>query len=310
MEAVLSSFSSLVPMFLLIGAGFFAGRWLGLRGEAIAPLLIYLITPAVVFGALLKAPLSLSTILIPSLVYGMSALICGVTFFGTRRFFGSPRINLISFAAGNANSGYFALPVGIALFGEGAMPLIVLASFGFILYENTLGVFVMALGKHAPRAALLRILKLPALYAFAAGLLGQTLGITLSPKSAEFLLMLRHTYSVLGMMLIGLGLSTIRQFRADIPLLLTMLASKHCLWPLIALPLLWAEHHFLGTLTTPERSVLVFMSSLPLAANTVAWATLLSIEPEKASSAVLLSTVLAPLSLAMLPWLLSLLAIG
>jgi predicted permease len=296
---------TLAPMFALIGGGFIAGRWIGVRGEAIAPLLIYLITPCVVFGALLRAPLSLSTLVLPGIICALCFAVCLLTLRLTRTWVPAPGRNLIAFAAGNANSGYFAIPVGIALFGENSMPLIVLSGFGFLLFENTLGVFVLALGKFSAREAGLRVLKLPVLYAFALGLSANALGLELSPRAADFHLMLRHTYSVLGMMLLGLGLAAMKDFRLDSLFIGTTLVAKHLLWPCAALLLLWAEHTLLGALTPEERKITLFMSVLPLAANTVAWATLLNAEPEKASCAVLLSTLCAPFSLMFLPTLLT-----
>jgi predicted permease len=307
MEQLTSTLLILAPMFALVVGGYVAGRWIGVRGEAIAPLLIYLITPCVVFGALLRAPLSISTILLPAMVCALSFGVCLFTFTSMRRWIPSPRINLIAFAAGNANSGYFAIPIGIALFGELAMPLIVLAGFGFLIFENTLGVFMLALGKSSAREAIRRVVKLPVLYAFALGLSAQALGLELSPRSEDFLLMLRHTYSVLGMMLLGLGLSAMKDLRLDGVFLAGTLLAKHALWPVVALLTLWGEHVLLGALSPDERKIFVFMSVLPLAANTVAWATLLKAEPEKASCAVLLSTLCAPFSLMLLPFLLSLL---
>ena len=296
---------TLAPMFALIAGGFIAGRWIGVRGEAIAPLLIYLVTPCVVFGALLRAPLSLSTLLLPGIICVLSFAVSLLTLMLARPWVPSPGSNVIAFAAGNANSGYFAIPVGIALFGEGAMPLIVLSGFGFLLFENTLGIFVLALGKFSAREAGLRVLKLPVLYAFALGLSAHALGLELSPRAADFHLMLRHTYSVLGMMLLGLGLAAMKDLRLDLLFISATLFAKHLLWPCAALLLLWAEHSFLGALTPEERKITLYMSVLPLAANTVAWATLLKAEPEKASCAVLLSTLFAPLSLMLLPVLLA-----
>jgi len=305
MDELLSTLATLSPMFALSGGGFIAGRWIGVKGEHIAPLLIYLITPLVIGGALLRAPLSASTILLPLMMFVLCCSICLAAYSVFRRDIPSPTINVLAFASGNANSGYFALPVGIALFGEEAMPLIVLAGFGFLMFENTLGVFMMALGNFSARDALRRVLRLPTVYAFALGLLANALGVSLSPKSTEFLLMLRHTYSVLGMMLLGLGLAAMKNFRPDFRFLGSTLVVKHLAWPIAASCILWFEHATLGALSLDERRIFLFMSVLPLATNTVAWATLLKAEPEKASCAVLLSTLVAPFSLLLLPLLFS-----
>ena len=46
--------------------------------------------------------------------------------------------NLLALAAGTANTGYFGVPVAIELFGEGIIGILVVAIFGFTVFENSL----------------------------------------------------------------------------------------------------------------------------------------------------------------------------
>ena len=114
--------------------------------------------------------------------------------------------------------------------------------------------------------------------------------------------MVRHTYSVLGMMLLGLGLSALKSVQFDRIFLTVVIVAKHLIWPMAACLVLTIEAHLLGVLSFNERQIFLYMSVLPLAANTVAWATLLNVEPAKASLAVLVSTLLAPIGIVMLTW--------
>lgn len=307
MDSLIPIATTLAPMFTLIVAGYVAGRWVGIRGENIAPLLIYLITPVVIFTALVRAPLGLSTLLLPLMTTLLCYGICLLCFYLCKTVIPSPSRNVAAFAAGNANSGYFAIPVGIAMLGEQALPLIVLIGFGFLIFENTLGVYLMACGKYSSGESFRRVLRLPTLYAFLLGIGAASLDLTLPRVVSEFVLMIRHTYSVLGMMLLGLGLAAMERARMDLRFLGMTIVMKHIVWPLLAIGVLTLEHLFVGGLGTEEREAFLFMSMLPLAANTVAWATLLQAEPEKASTAVLASTVVGSLGLLSFPLLRSLL---
>jgi len=43
----------------------------------------------------------------------------------------------------------------------------IISGFGFTLYESTIGFFVAARGRHTIRESIIRLLKLPTVYAFA-----------------------------------------------------------------------------------------------------------------------------------------------
>ncbi len=58
------------------------------------------------------------------------------------KFLENPLSNILAFATGSGNTGYFGIPVGIALFGEKVLPVFIIAGFGFILFENSLGFFL------------------------------------------------------------------------------------------------------------------------------------------------------------------------
>ena len=167
----------LLPLYLLVGVGFVCGRKLKLETAPFGRLLIYFFTPTVVFTAVMNAKLTSSLMALPILFYLLCTAICLLTYFLSAAFVSSPTRNLLAFAAGNANSGYFAIPVGASLFGEQAVGVIVLCSFGFILYENTVGYFITARGKFDSRDSLRRVLRLPAIYAFAAALLLNLMGV-------------------------------------------------------------------------------------------------------------------------------------
>ena len=76
-----------------------------------------------------------------------------------------------AYSASSGNTGYFGLPVALMLFGDAVFAPYVMAMFGMTLFENTVGFFVVAKGADTFKDSALKVLKVPTLYAFIAGLL-------------------------------------------------------------------------------------------------------------------------------------------
>ncbi len=155
-----------LPLLGLVGLGFVAGRHFGVERGSVARLAIFVVAPCVFFYGTATAPIdregTASFLLLPLLTWGLASLVCAIVYaLGSR--VPRPRRNLMAFAVGNTNSGYFGIPAAVAIFGESAFSTAVLLSIGFTLFENTVGFYVTARGRSTPREALARLLRLPAL---------------------------------------------------------------------------------------------------------------------------------------------------
>ena len=124
--------------------------------------------------------------------------------------------NILAFTAGAANVGYFGLPVAMMIFSDKVFSLVVLSVMGFILYESTLGFFISANGSHSVRASLIKTAKLPAIYAFVLGLSLNLAGVGLGGTIVTTVAFFKGAYSLLGMMLIGMGLASVCKASLDI----------------------------------------------------------------------------------------------
>jgi len=97
------------------------------------------------------------------------------------------------------------------------------------------------------------------------------------------------------MMMIGLTISEIKRYEFDMRLIIVSLVVKFILWPL----LMWIVL-FINSLYGDDpliKQIMLLLSIVPIAANTVVFATELKVEPEKASLMVLVSTAFALLYL-------------
>jgi predicted permease len=95
------------------------------------------------------------------------------------------------------------------------------------------------------------------------------------------------------MMLVGLGVAELRTLRFDWRFISTAFVAKFIVWPVFVGAFLFADQNVFGLYDSRTHQMMALISCTPLAANTVAFATLLKAEPEKAGVAVLLSTLFA-----------------
>lgn len=289
----LTLIAKIIPLYFLIALGFVAGKYLQASKETVARLLIYIIAPAVIFNSVFTTPIAANVLSLPVLFFVLCCLICLVTFIISKHIWSDATKNILAFTAGTGNTGYFGLPVAIALFGADIAGLVVISTLGFVLYENSLGFFITARGHHSIKESVTRVLKLPTIYAFVIALILNILGIKLGQAYTDFALLFRGAYTVLGMMLIGLGLANISKFKFDFKFVTASFVAKFVVWPIIIFAIIALDKTFFGFFTDQIHKVMILMSIVPLAANTVAYATELNAHPEKASFAVLLSTLFA-----------------
>jgi malate permease and related proteins len=197
--------------------------------------------------------------------------------------------------------------VGLGLFGAEHLPFFVLTNFGFICYEYTVAYFVTARGHHSARDSWRKVSRLPSVYAFASAIFLNKSGFTLPEVFEELSVHFRGCYSVLGMMLIGFGVASIKKVKWDVKYLSLALFAKFLVWPLVMGCLISLDKHWIHFLEPSLYPMLFYLGFIPMAANTVAVATELNTEPEKAALAVLISTLIAlltvPLSLISFDWL-------
>ncbi|MCL5091040.1 MAG: AEC family transporter, partial [Patescibacteria group bacterium] len=118
-------------------------------------------------------------------------------------------------------------------------------------------------------------------------------GVKFGQGYADFASLFRGAYTILGMMLIGLGLASISSYKFDFKFLTVAFLAKFIVWPIMILVIISLDKAFFGFFTEQIHKVMLLMSVVPLAANTVAYATELDAHPDKASFAVLVSTIVA-----------------
>lgn len=295
MDIFLDLLTKLLPIYLIIGLGFLLTRKFSIDKDSIVKLLIYLIAPVVIFNGVYELDLSLKIILLPGIFYLVSSTIAILTFVLTKNNKLSKMRGILAFTAGSGNTGYFGLPVAVAVFGESAVGLAVLCTFGFVMYENTTGFFLAAKANNTAKQAIKKILSLPMLYAFTAAVILNFADIDLGGIYRDFVPNFRGAFIILGSFVVGSALAGITRTDVDLRAMRQAFLTKFIIWPVIIGSLIQLDKAFWQVFTSQPGvyGVAFLISIVPLAANTVAYATLLKEEPEKTAFMVFVSTVIA-----------------
>ncbi|MFA6533254.1 MAG: AEC family transporter [Patescibacteria group bacterium] len=293
MEIFFTVLLKLIPLYVIIILGYIGGRFLDIKKETIAPLLINIIVPVVIFTGIVTTKINLSTLSIPILFFLVSSSISLLTYYFSGFIWKDSTKNILSFAAGTANTGYFGLPVAIAIFGNSAIIIASLALLGTSLYTNSLGYFLAARGQHTFKESLIKVLKLPILHAFFIGLIVNLLDIKLGAIYFDMAKNFNGAFVILGMMIIGLGLADIKDFSYDFKFIGLSLFIKFLVWPLVMLTIILVDSYTFKIYDHNLYKLLILMAIVPVATNIVSYATILKAQPEKLSLVVFISTFFA-----------------
>ncbi|MGE5503858.1 MAG: AEC family transporter [Actinomycetota bacterium] len=279
----------LVPLYLLVAAGFVLGRVFKVDSRDLGKLALYLLSPAVVFKGFYGARLDTALVALPLAVFALASVAALLAHKGAARLWSDGRERIAAFTVATGNTGFFGIPACLSLVGPEALPVAVLVSFGATAYENTVGFYVVARHGAGVAAALMRVARYPGLHACWLGALLNATHTAVPVPVSQAVELLAAAYVPVGMMIVGLGLAAVKRLRLDLGFTAFAFACKFLAWPLLAL----AVVRLLPGLDLTTQRVLMVEALTPLAAVTVVHATLNDIHPDRAAVAVAASTLFA-----------------
>lgn len=281
-----------IPLILLIAAGYFAGKKFSVDTKTMADIAIFILSPVVIFGAIARLPLQSEYFILPVVLYILAATVTLTVSAIAHRFLKDNMSNLIGMSSATANTGYFGLPIVLALFSPADAGLYMLIIFALTLNESTFAYFVGARGHHTIKDSLIKVAKLPTLYALLLGLAVNLSGITLPPIFNTYWDKFAGAWTIIGMMLLGVALSR-QALKINWVLLSSLSATKFILWPALMLGLTALDRLYFHFYDDKVYKMLLIIGCVPIAANVVAFATQLNVKPGEAATVVLATTLTA-----------------
>ena len=284
------------PLYINIILGYISTKYLHITREAITNLLIYILGPIVVFSATISVKIDLAILFLPVFFYIFCSIIAFVSLFIFKNSWNDPTGNILSFSIGTGNTGYFGIPLAVIFFPPYLADIYIFTVLASLLYESTTGFYVTAKGNFTVKQSIQKILRLPLIYAFIAGVIFNIMGFSIPDELTSYTAQFKGAYGILGMMLIGMGLIGLNLKKGsdlDFKFISILFISKFIFWPLAILAIIYLDKTVFMFLNEDLYKVMFLFSIVPLAGNTVTLAVLLNAKPEKASFAVLLSTMLS-----------------
>lgn len=283
-------FFKIIAILLNVVVGYFAGRLAKVERDSIASLLFYFISPIVFFSVPASANISVSALGITLVTFLISTGLCAFSYYFFGFYWKDQTRNILALSAGTGNCGYFMLPIATALFDDYILSIYLMAIIGLSIYESSIGFFISSRSHSTTRESIVRVLRLPTLNAFLIGCLFSFTGAILPDFLDEFTQSMRITYSVLGMMMIGLGLSTIPKLEIDVKFTLAAFANKFIFFPIAINLFILMDKFIFGFYNSDHYKALNLVFMAPMAANTIVISSITKYPPEKVAATVLLSS--------------------
>ena len=300
----------LLPILAVVAAGYLLQRRLELDLQAVNRLSLYLLSPALIFSSLVQSRIEVTeTLRIGAFMTLFVISIGAITWLVAIVL----RLEAIDRAAMMLcvmfmNAGNYGLPAAQFAFGREGFDRAVLFFVVQAILAQTLAIYIAGAGHGDRRGGLLRLLRMPQIYAVLAALAVRWGGIRLDPAGDGILNDLFRGVDLVGdaavpLLLIILGLQ-LAETGAIGETPRVALATVLRLGLSVPLALLLA--HLLG-LSQLSTELAVMLSSMPTAVNVTILAIEFDVRPRFVSSVVAVSTAASVLSLTLI---LALLGVG
>lgn len=294
MTYLLSLFANnILPIMLAAGAGYLVSKYAGIDPRSVSQIAFKIFIPCLLFELLTTSQLGNEDIIRMGGFTIVSVLVLGgITWVLARILhYNSSMVSAFLMAVMFANAGNYGLSLNNFAFGEQALAYASVYFSMSIILINTLGLVIASLGKANLKAALLDLLKTPAVYALVLAILFNLTDWRL-PEPAQ------RTVSILA--------------DGSIPLMIVLMGIQlyHVRWNGQMLPLAWAS--FMRLVAAPALVLPIALlfglkgaafqaaiteSAMPTAVMMTMVATQYDTEPSFVTMAVVLTTLLSPLTI-------------
>jgi hypothetical protein len=285
--------NNILPIFLAAGAGFLVARYLGVTPRAVSRIAFYIFSPCLVFMLLTSGQLDGDDITQMAAFAAASILIMGAITALIARLLGFERSFMVALliTVMFANAGNYGLSLTLFAFGEQAVAhaSIYFVTSAFLVY--TLGVVLASWGHSDLKTALLGVFKVPVIYAVIFALIYNWFEWQLPLPVDRTISLLSEAAIPVMIVLLGIQLYNAKISREIYKVGLSS-GLRLVVFPLLAIGLA-SIFRLEGT----AYQAGVVESAVPTAVLTTVLATEYDLEPSFVTTAVVVSTLISPLTL-------------
>jgi predicted permease len=289
---------TVLPVFLVAGAGFILASFVPIDGRSVGRLLFYLATPSLVFRSLYQTKLDAQALQHLAIVAVSAAVVTGLLGWVVSADQERKTRAALVLTSAVSNNGNMGIPMSYYAFGDAGAALATVYYVIMSFMSNTFGAAVASAGQAGWRASLQQSLRVPVLYAAILGLTFNATNVA-TPVTVMRAIDLLADAAIPGMLVL-LGV----QLRAA-PILhsRTVIARSVAVRLLASPSIAWVICLLLG-ITGVERNVLVLQAAMPTAVMAAVLATEFDTAPQLVATIVFFSTAVSMVTLSVVLWLL------
>ena len=286
-------FDNLLVLYFFISIGFVLAKLKDVKLNDFATVLLYSLTPGVIFFGTYKAKLDSSIFYAPSLAFLVCFILAFLSLFFLKKVIQDKRKYILSYLAGSTNGGYLGLPIAMYVLDEVSLSLYIMALLGTNLFEMTFGIYICARGDYDVKQSIRKIFSLPIIYFTVLGLGFNYFEVVIPENLMSIETYFKYTYSFMGMLVIGIGLGAIKSFKLDWFYLVYSIFIKFIGWIMVVGIIIYIDKNLYDFFDDTLHKVLILFALMPVAANIVIFASIFKYEEEKAALSLIVTTAIS-----------------
>lgn len=282
-------YAKIISLLFFVALGFIAGKYFDICQKSIGILIVYILTPIFSFGVMINNDIPLKLLGIVPTVTAICLIIGMPAYFVGKKVFGDSRANLMSLTLTVPNSGYYGIPLVVILFGNEYLVHQVLVAVGSGIAVYTYGFYIMNRTSFSIKTCLMKVVKVPVLHATFLGFILQKMGVVVPDYILPSFELTKGAYSVLGLMMIGIGIGKVGKISFDIKLISLCFLGKFVIYPILTLLVIGLDRYTFNLMDEGMIKIFLLFSIMPLGINTINFAAITQKNVGEAATIVLLS---------------------
>lgn len=294
MTVFLTLLGKTLPLYFSIILGLLSTLILKCDKDTIAKIILFILAPLIVLNATINVKLNADVLFLPTFFFFSSTILAFILLFLFKRIYSDNTANLLAFSTSTGNTGNIGIPLAILFLEPNLVDIFIFTVLANILYQNSVGYYITAKGHFTAKQSIMKVLRLPVLYAFILGIILNINGFEIPEILISYTEYIKGAYAILGMMLLGMGMEKMKSNNSfDLKFISYAMGIKFIFWPAFILSFIFIDKTYIHFLDDGFYTIMFLFSIVPLAGNTVTVATLLNVKPEKMSLAVFISTIIS-----------------
>jgi malate permease and related proteins len=269
-QTVLSTlFQVMVPLSMPVIAGVLLVRYKGLETKHLLTLVLYYLTPGIIFQTLTTAQISSADVYKTLAFCLLNLILLRIIAIGLERIFklSSSEVAGLTLISTLTNSVNYGLPLVLLAFGQLGLDKASIYVVAQMIIVNTFGVYFAARSSFSGSAAVKSVFSLPAIYAVLLAILLRYFNLQLPSGIQKSITMISQAYSPIVLTILGAQMANVKNSELN-------WGSQATFWSgmtvrLLLSPLIAAFGLYLLNIRGMLFSVLFILASMPVAVNAV-----------------------------------------